>query len=390
VEAVLTIRSGERSYRGRRSFPIPVWNGIFEHADRIGESVWEFLWLLDAITKEQDGMGVVLGGIPVKIERIARDLNGRDRETVRRHLKKLERDGYICMRRTPYGQIIEVFNSKKFGIWKREKLQITVSPGQEKHDGEVKKLTDVREKPPKTVCNKDSAVTLQKDPAAADAVDSGLIGVGFDSLAVGKFHGAQRLRHPPFEAEPQETDDAGRSSILRNPYRENSKQELDRRYSERVDRLRDRSLAKFIRRGYDRLFLNLALDEIDERAWAGGKRIGSAAYFETSLENLLGDSEAVGRIKDLLLMGKCSLADVEIVDPGLSSDSEQRRQFFNLRILAQDESLRNGSNNIPKLDFSTWSSECDAELCAKKCAKSFASQLARDTLDTVVRDRVVE
>jgi DNA-binding transcriptional ArsR family regulator len=364
----LSIHSDERRYRDRKSFPIPVWNGIFDHADRIGESIWEFLWLLDAITKERDGVGLVLGGIPVKIERIARDLNGRDRETVRRHLKKLEQAGYIRTRRTPYGQIIEVFNSKKFGIWKREKPQITVSPDQGKHSGEGGKLIDVHEKPQKAVCNKDSAVTLQRDPTAADAVDSGSLGEGFDSLASGNVGCGDSLRHPPSEVGFQKPDDERSTSILKISGKEKDKQDLDLRYSERVDQLREKSLRKFMGQGYDRLFLNLALDEIDERAWAGGKRIGSIAYFETSLENFLADPQAVERMKHLRQMGKCSPADVELVDPRLSSNSEQKRQLFNLRILARNKSLRDGSSDIPKIDFSHWLSEYDSELTANERA----------------------
>ena len=108
-----------RKYRSKKSHVFPVWNGIFEHASKIGEAVWTFLWCLDAITHEKDGMGIVHGGAPVKIQRIANDL-GFCCRTVRRHLDMLD-GSYIARRRTPYGFVIHVLNSKKFGIWSTQK-----------------------------------------------------------------------------------------------------------------------------------------------------------------------------------------------------------------------------------------------------------------------------
>lgn len=111
----------------KQSYAIPVWNGIFDHYARIGKALWEFIWCVDHVTKERDGMGLVHGGAPVKIERIASDLRGSDRETVRRHLTQLQDAGYIRSRRTPYGQVIQVVNSRKFNIWRKEKPQNAVS-----------------------------------------------------------------------------------------------------------------------------------------------------------------------------------------------------------------------------------------------------------------------
>jgi len=48
-------------------------------------------------------------------------LKGSRKETVRRHMDSLERENYIRRRRTPFGHVIEVLNSRKFGIWKKEK-----------------------------------------------------------------------------------------------------------------------------------------------------------------------------------------------------------------------------------------------------------------------------
>ena len=157
-----------RKYRDKESHPLPIWNGIFEHYDRIGAALWEFLWCIDAITREKDGIGLVFGGSPVKLKRIVADLKA-DKETVRRHLKKLVDENYIRVRRTPYGQIIEVLNSKKFEIWKREKPQNAVSLPQEKLIHEPVKLKFEPEKPQNAVSKEDAAVTQHKDAASTAA-----------------------------------------------------------------------------------------------------------------------------------------------------------------------------------------------------------------------------
>jgi hypothetical protein len=149
-----------RKYGEKESRPIPLWNGVFEHYHRIGDALWEFLWCVDAITKEKDGIGLVLGGTPVKLKRIVADLKA-DKETVRRHLKNLADENYIRVRRTPYGQIIEVLNSKKFGIWHKEKPQNAVSPSIEKPIHEHEKPIHESEKPQNAVSKEDSAVTQQ-------------------------------------------------------------------------------------------------------------------------------------------------------------------------------------------------------------------------------------
>jgi hypothetical protein len=118
-----------RAGNGKQSYPIPIWNGIFEHYDRIGDAIWEFLWCIDKVTVERDGFGIVLGGAPVKLEKVVAELKGSRKETVRKHFKKLVAEKYLVMRRTPYGQVIGVLNSKKFDIWKRkEKPTSPVSP----------------------------------------------------------------------------------------------------------------------------------------------------------------------------------------------------------------------------------------------------------------------
>jgi hypothetical protein len=167
--------TGARSYRGEPSRPIPVWNGVLEHRDRIGEALWEFLWCLDRVTLESNGLGLVFSGAPVKLETIIADLKG-DKETVRRHLKKLVDGKYIRARRTPYGQVIEVLNSKKFGIWGKQKPHFAVSPPGEKPTGESEKLTYESEKPQSAVSKEDHVIdhaieaAAEKGAASADPV----------------------------------------------------------------------------------------------------------------------------------------------------------------------------------------------------------------------------
>jgi len=172
-----------RRYRDKESHPIPLWNGVFEHYKRIGDALWEFLWCIDAITKEKAGVGLVLGGSPIKLERIVADLKA-DKETVRRHLKNLTVKNYLRMRRTPYGQVIEVLNSKKFGIWRKEKPQNAVSLPEEKPIHESEKPIHEREKPQNAVNKEDSAVTQHKDAAGRGASPTIWEAIGIEPMSV--------------------------------------------------------------------------------------------------------------------------------------------------------------------------------------------------------------
>ena len=105
-----------RKFGERQSYPFPVWNGLLEHRKRLKSAIWEFLWCLDATTNEKDGVGLVHGGAPVKADRIARNLEVSTR-TIKQNLRRLTTEGYLKLRRTPYGNVIQVMNSSKFGIW---------------------------------------------------------------------------------------------------------------------------------------------------------------------------------------------------------------------------------------------------------------------------------
>jgi len=97
--------------------------------------VWLYLWLLDKVTKidKETGYGFVLGGKPIKTEEI--DL-GYDIKTIRKILKKLESEGYLITRRTPYGKIIYITKCKKKFGYKIDDLGIEVREGKSGHSGE--------------------------------------------------------------------------------------------------------------------------------------------------------------------------------------------------------------------------------------------------------------
>lgn len=97
------------------NFYISVSNGLLKdnHRKRIGTAVWEFMWCLDKITKiDEKGIGYVLGGKPIKLAEIARQMNFH-KNTVSQNLAKLEKEGYIHKTLTPYGIVIRVMKAKK-------------------------------------------------------------------------------------------------------------------------------------------------------------------------------------------------------------------------------------------------------------------------------------
>jgi hypothetical protein len=154
-KAVLHLKG--RDHDGGPSFPIPVWNGIFDHRQKIGSAVWVFLWCIDRITLEEAGVGFVLNGAAVTAGRIARELHDSER-TVRRHLKILSKQGYIALNRNPYGVAISVANSCKFGIW-----------GSGKNGPPVRKKIAIRSD--KIAVTPDKSVQCNKEDSAVDSTE---------------------------------------------------------------------------------------------------------------------------------------------------------------------------------------------------------------------------
>lgn len=96
-------------------FYISVSNGLLKdgHRQRMGESVWEFMWLLDHMTRiDGNGYGWVLGGKPIKLAELAQDL-GVHRSTVSRSLSRLQEEGYVDVIHAPYGLVIRVCKARK-------------------------------------------------------------------------------------------------------------------------------------------------------------------------------------------------------------------------------------------------------------------------------------
>lgn len=96
-------------------FYISISNGLLKdgHRARIGSAVWEYMWFIDKVTKVDDkGMGWVLGGKPIKLEEMSKDLETHYM-TISSNITKLEKAGYIKKIRTPYGLSIRVVKAKK-------------------------------------------------------------------------------------------------------------------------------------------------------------------------------------------------------------------------------------------------------------------------------------
>lgn len=96
-------------------FYITVSNGLLrdEHRKKIGPAIWEFLWCIDAITEiDREGIGWVLGGSILTLDRIVKECNG-TRRTVQRNLEILRKQGYIQVTRKMRGFIISVNKAKK-------------------------------------------------------------------------------------------------------------------------------------------------------------------------------------------------------------------------------------------------------------------------------------
>ena len=97
------------------SFPMRVWTGLLAdgHRERMKMSIWTYLWLIGKVTKEEDGVGYVLGGNSIRTIDIAKELKTSIR-TIERELERLEKEGYIKIERDRYKIKIFILKSKKF------------------------------------------------------------------------------------------------------------------------------------------------------------------------------------------------------------------------------------------------------------------------------------
>jgi hypothetical protein len=98
-----------------KGFYIEITNNLLDpkHREAMKESVWLFMWLLDKMTSiDEQGIGKVLGGKPIKYEEVKADL-GISIRTYRRWIEQLKEKGYINLLRTPYGCVLTVNKARK-------------------------------------------------------------------------------------------------------------------------------------------------------------------------------------------------------------------------------------------------------------------------------------
>ncbi len=99
-------------------FYISISNGLLKdgHRKRMGSAVWEFMWMLDKVTRvDEDGTGWVLGGKTINLKMIASDL-GTHTHTVSENIIKLDNEGYIEKISVHDGLVLKVKKArKKFG-----------------------------------------------------------------------------------------------------------------------------------------------------------------------------------------------------------------------------------------------------------------------------------
>jgi len=98
-----------------KGFYIEITNNLLDpkHRKAIGSAIWEFMWCLDKITKiDDDHTGWVYAGKPINLVDIRSEI-GITESKISKNLRKLERGGYIKLKKTPYGLIIGVARAKK-------------------------------------------------------------------------------------------------------------------------------------------------------------------------------------------------------------------------------------------------------------------------------------
>lgn len=127
-----------------KGYGIEITNNLLEpkHIKAMGSAVWEYMWCLDKMTKiDEDGTGYVLGGKPVKLEELNKDL-GKDQTNISTNLHKLQEAGYIDLKRTGYGNIITVCKAKKNSLRKGEnaKSEKVITP--DLNDENAKSIID--------------------------------------------------------------------------------------------------------------------------------------------------------------------------------------------------------------------------------------------------------
>ncbi len=123
-------------------FYITISNGLLKdgHRQRMGSAVWEFMWLIDKVTKvNENGDGYVLGGKPIKLSELANEMRVRE-ATISEHLSILEKEGYIRKTLHSYGVSIVVVKTKKRFGKSVNQISIEVSEKRKPHSEKRKPL----------------------------------------------------------------------------------------------------------------------------------------------------------------------------------------------------------------------------------------------------------
>lgn len=101
-----------------KGFGIEIKNNLLDpkHIEHMGIAVWLYMWCIDKMTSiDEDGVGKVLGGKPIKYEELGEEL-GISVRTYRRWVSILTKEGYINTKATMRGLIFTVNKAhKRFG-----------------------------------------------------------------------------------------------------------------------------------------------------------------------------------------------------------------------------------------------------------------------------------
>lgn len=98
-----------------KGFGIGIRNDLLEpkHVEKMGQAVWLYMWLVDKMTSvTEEGVGLVLGGKPIKYDEVAAEL-GMSSDTYTRWIEKLSEYPYIQTLRTPHGIVFKVLKAKQ-------------------------------------------------------------------------------------------------------------------------------------------------------------------------------------------------------------------------------------------------------------------------------------
>jgi hypothetical protein len=96
-----------------KNYYFTVWEDIFAHCPTMGGAIWLFLWYIARTTREENGVGAVLGDTPILDARPANELHV-SVKTVRRWRLKLVKGKFVDSKRTAYGHRITLPNSRKW------------------------------------------------------------------------------------------------------------------------------------------------------------------------------------------------------------------------------------------------------------------------------------